>query len=491
VFFGNMASSSRSSSDWWDHLKRSASTAASSAEEQLRKAQQSDLWQQTSAKAKEAGRHMQEAGKSIESGFRSTVANAKVAVQGIRIEVIFTEPTLGMTLARHEPSGKPAVARVDEQGAAKQAGVEVGDVVVAIQAVQTDQSNEPMINIESYHQLMTLFPAMGRPVTITFHRRGQKEIPTGGVMSYAMEDEISKASRIIQTLTAERPLNPDAVVPKAILRQAKGLAFIRVAKIGLMLSVRGGTGIVVARLGESLSSWSAPCAVATGGLGWGFQIGAEVSDFIIVLNTHEAVEAFASGNQVSLGGNVGIAVGPVGRAGGLAANVHGGKLATGGVDMPVNAAPCFSYSHSKGLFFGISLEGAVLKPRDDINSKFYQRPISAREILSGMMEPPAAAQPLYRALEVDMSDEDAAPTGHPSAQATGPPAPQVSSEPGPFSSSNPFTEVERRQASVQPPSAAAAAAAAATAASIPPIGDAAEEGEFPPVPASTGRSNEI
>lgn len=427
---------------------------------------------------------MQEAGKSLESGFRSSMANAKTAIQGTQIQVTFTEPTLGMTLARHERSSRPVVARVDEQGAAKVAGVVVGDVVVAIQAIQEGEVEEPTIKIESYHQLMTLFPAMGRPVCITFHRSGQQDIPTGGVLNYAMEDEISKAARIIQTLTAERPLNPDAVVPKAILRQAKGLAFIRIAKIGLMVSVQGGTGIVVARLGESLSSWSAPCAVGTGGLGWGFQIGAEVSDIVIVLNTHEAVEAFASGNQVSLGGNVGIAVGPVGRNGALAANVHGGKLATGGVDMPVNAAPCFSYSHAKGLFFGISLEGAVIKPRDDVNSKFYQRPISAREILSGMMEPPAAAQPLYQALEMDLSENDAVPSA---SAATNPPTSQapVSVEPGSASPSNPFVDVARRQAPPQPPSSAAAAAAAATASAAvsPPPGDLAEEGEFPPVAA--------
>jgi lipid-binding SYLF domain-containing protein len=212
-----------------------------------------------------------------------------------------------------------------------------------------------------------------------------------------MEEEIQKAAKILEKLTTERTMNPDALIPLDILRRARGIAFIRIAKIGFGFSLKAGTGIVVARLGESLDSWSAPCAIGTAGVGMGFQWGAELTDFMIVLNTQEAVEAFASGNQVSLGGNVGIAVGPVGRNAGLSGNIHGGDLAQrneAGEKPKVQVAPCYAYSHSKGLFIGISLEGAVIKPRNDVNSKFYGPEQDPRLILSGSTPPPALAEPL-------------------------------------------------------------------------------------------------
>jgi lipid-binding SYLF domain-containing protein len=154
------------------------------------------------------------------------------------------------------------------------------------------------------------------------------------------------------------------------------------------------------------------------GMGWGFQIGAELTDFMIVLNTPEAVEAFASGHQVSLGADVGIAIGPLGRNAGVSGNIHGGELASksdapeGAPKAKVGVAPCYAYSHSKGLFVGISLEGAVIKPRKDVNAAFYgqAREVTAREILSGMTLPPAACEGLYEQLAAGManSTEDAA-----------------------------------------------------------------------------------
>ena len=146
-----------------------------------------------------------------------------------------------------------------------------------------------------------------------------------------MEEEIAKSARMVRDLTEERTLNPDAAVPQVILKNCKGLAFLRVAKVGFGLSAKIGTGIVVAKTGPSNDSWSAPFAVGTGGLGWGLQLGAELTDYMIVLNTSQAVKAFASGRQVTLGGNVSIAVGPVGRNMGGGGNVSLGDDIAGKV----------------------------------------------------------------------------------------------------------------------------------------------------------------
>jgi SH3 domain-containing YSC84-like protein 1 len=257
-----------------------------------------------------------------------------------------------------------------------------------------------------------------------------------------MEEEIEKATKILAKLTTERATNPDALIPLDILRRARGIAFIRIAKIGFGFSVKVGTGIVVARLGDSLDSWSAPCAIGTAGVGMGFQWGAELTDFMIVLNTQEAVEAFASGNQVSLGGNVGIAVGPVGRNAGVSGNIHGGDLAQrgeGGGKLPVKIAPCYAYSHSKGLFIGISLEGAVIKPRRDVNVKFYGPDIDSRLILSGSTPPPPLAEPLYDMLAATSVDPDMEQDNHRGAAASASREP-VTAEPVAYATANPFND---------------------------------------------------
>src|SRR5438045_8576883 len=81
-------------------------------------------------------------------------------------------------------------------------------------------------------------------------------------------------------------------IPASVLRPAKGLAIMSVVKAGLIFSGKGGKGVVVARTGHG---WSGPSFIATGGAGWGPQIGAEVTDFVFVLNNTAAVRAFSLG----------------------------------------------------------------------------------------------------------------------------------------------------------------------------------------------------
>jgi len=347
---------------FWDQVKATAAEIGEKAQEgahnlkvtadrEIEKAKQSETW----AKAKEGS---SQAWEKTKEGAKNVSDQAQTTMRGKLNKVTFHDPKLGMTLARDENSGQAIVSRVDADGPAGGAGVNVGNRVISMRSgYESDGTGEPDIKIESYDHLMGLFPAMGRPITITFQQpRTSGSIPNGGVVNFSMEEELDKAAKILEKLTTERATNPDALIPLDILRRARGLAFIRIAKIGFGFSVKVGTGIVVARLGDSLDSWSAPCAIGTAGVGMGFQWGAELTDFMIVLNTQEAVEAFASGNQVSLGGNVGIAVGPVGRNAGLSGNIHGGDLASrdeAGNKTKVQVAPCYAYSHSKGLFIGI------------------------------------------------------------------------------------------------------------------------------------------
>jgi SH3 domain-containing YSC84-like protein 1 len=174
---------------------------------------------------------------------------------------------------------------------------------------------------------------------------------------------------------------PENSIPPAVLRHAHGLVILRDIKAGFILSGRGGSGIVVAR--TSKGGWSGPSAISTGGAGFGFQAGGEVTEFVLVLNSRAAVEAFSQGGNVSLGGQLSAAAGPVGRT------------AEGSV-LPVAAV--YTYSRSQGLFAGASLEGTVIVTRDERNEDYYRKPVSPAQILSGAVRPPKGAQRLLKVL---------------------------------------------------------------------------------------------
>jgi len=153
-----------------------------------------------------------------------------------------------------------------------------------------------------------------------------------------------------------------------------------VVKAGFIFSAKGGQGVVVARTGHG---WSGPSFIATGGAGWGLQIGAQVTDFVIVLNNERAVQAFSRGGNVTIGADVSAAAGPVGRT------------ASGAV---APTAAVYTYNKSKGLFAGVSLEGAVIGTQRNSNFRYYGQPVRADEILSGLTPAPAGATVLRRAL---------------------------------------------------------------------------------------------
>ena len=192
----------------------------------------------------------------------------------------------------------------------------------------------------------------------------------------AEQDTVNHCAAIIR----EFRQIPERAIPRDVLRHARGLAIMSVFKAGFIFSGKGGQGVVVAR---TRHGWSGPSFIATGGAGWGLQVGAQVTDFVIVLNNDAAVRAFSRGGNVTIGGDVSAAAGPVGRT------------AEGAV---TPAAAVYTYSKSKGLFAGVSLEGAVIGRQRDSNFRYYGRPVRADEILSGITPPPPGAAPLHHAL---------------------------------------------------------------------------------------------
>ena len=113
-----------------------------------------------------------------------------------------------------------------------------------------------------------------------------------------------------------------------------------------------------------------------------------MTDFVFILNDYAAVRTFSQAGSLTLGGNVSLAAGPIGRNAEAA-----GAASTKGV------AGIFSYSKTKGLFAGVSLEGSVLVERKDANEKLYGSRISAAQLLGGNVPPPPGAEPLMQVLQ--------------------------------------------------------------------------------------------
>jgi SH3 domain-containing YSC84-like protein 1 len=193
----------------------------------------------------------------------------------------------------------------------------------------------------------------------------------------SMEQTVSDCAEIVQNFSriAERS------IPPRVLRSARGIAILRVLKGGFFVSGRIGEGVVIARL--PVGGWSGPSAVGTGGAGFGFQVGGQVTEFVVILNTRAAVEAFARGGNVEFGGALSAAAGPVGRA------------AEAGI-LPIAAV--YTYSRSQGLFVGASLEGTILLTQSHKNARYYGGAVSPAEVLSGRVVPPSSARQLVETL---------------------------------------------------------------------------------------------
>ncbi|KAG0671250.1 hypothetical protein C6P45_001014 [Maudiozyma exigua] len=192
-------------------------------------------------------------------------------------------------------------------------------------------------------------------------------------------------------------LGEDQVIPPKVLQNAKGLAIITVFKAGFLFSGRAGSGVIVAR--QRGGYWSAPSAIAIAGAGAGGMVGVELTDFVFILNTEEAVKAFSEFGTITLGGNMSVSAGPIGRNA-----EYDASASTAGV------TTVYSYSKSKGLFAGISVEGSAIIERRETNRKMYGDNCSTKLILSGRVDPPFEFDALYSILDSRAFNKDAKST---------------------------------------------------------------------------------
>ncbi|KAL4947442.1 hypothetical protein BDW69DRAFT_178385 [Aspergillus filifer] len=216
-----------------------------------------------------------------------------------------------------------------------------------------------------------------------------------GKMHYSLSSSFTSSSLAGECKKAERILdsfiNPDLVsvdkrIPRKVLENAKGLAIFTVFEVGMMRSLRFGSGLVVARL--SNGTWSAPSAIATGKLLAKGQFGMELTDYVYVLNSDAAVEKFSQAKTFTLGIDATIAVGPFGRSAELAGDDY--------------EADIFAYCKTKTVFSGSTLEGATMGERVDVNKKMYQTATTPREVLMGEVTLPQETYSLMKILHSTM-----------------------------------------------------------------------------------------
>lgn len=170
---------------------------------------------------------------------------------------------------------------------------------------------------------------------------------------------------------------PEQAIPPQLLGDAHGVAIIPdVIKAGFVVGGRHGRGIMMVRQADG--EWSNPLFVSVTGGSIGWQIGAQSTDLILVFKTPRSVEGILRG-KFTLGADAAIAAGPVGRR------------VEGATDAELKAE-IVSYSRSRGLFAGISLEGASLQVDDAAIDRYYGQQASPREILGGQGSAPPEAQ---------------------------------------------------------------------------------------------------
>jgi lipid-binding SYLF domain-containing protein len=201
-------------------------------------------------------------------------------------------------------------------------------------------------------------------------------------MSFAKDSDDEQRLQKAATVLAEIINIPDNIPPDLIDKSECVIVLPSVKKFAIGFGASWGKGAMACRSGEKFDGkWGAPAAFALKAGNVGFQLGGEATDFVLLVMNPKGVNALLS-DEVKLGGAISAAAGPKGRD------------ATAETDAQMKAE-VLSYSRSKGLFAGISLEGSTLRQDKDANKNLYGHDISAKEIVvEGKAQPTAAGQAL-------------------------------------------------------------------------------------------------
>jgi SH3 domain-containing YSC84-like protein 1 len=181
-------------------------------------------------------------------------------------------------------------------------------------------------------------------------------------------DRMQKSVDVLQSIMA----TPDKGIPEEVLTGSKCILVVpNLIKGGFIIGGKHGRGVASCRTPEG---WSAPAFVSVGGGSWGLQIGVEGVDLVMLVMNDRGLQHLLS-SKFELTGEGSVAAGPVGR--------H----ASAGTDWMMNTE-VLTYSRSKGVFAGLTLEGAVVEQDDDSTRAIYGKKMMFRNILSGKASTP-------------------------------------------------------------------------------------------------------
>jgi len=190
------------------------------------------------------------------------------------------------------------------------------------------------------------------------------------------EDRLQNSGMVMKEI-----MNIPDNIPQSLLDKAECVVVIpSVLKAAFIVGGSYGRGAMTCRSGDNFNGpWGAPTMMALEGGSFGFQLGGEATDFVLLIMNEGGANAILE-SKVKLGGDASAAAGPVGRDAEAATDV-------------TLRAEVLTYSRARGLFAGISLEGSTLRPDNDSNERIYGKKLSAKEIvLHGAVPIPHAAR---------------------------------------------------------------------------------------------------
>jgi len=191
-------------------------------------------------------------------------------------------------------------------------------------------------------------------------------------------DRLQKSVEVLQSIMSA----PDKGIPEDVLNGAKCIVVVpNLLKGGFIFGGKHGRGVASCRTHEG---WSAPAFVSVGGGSWGLQIGVEGVDLVMLVMNDKGLQHLLS-SKFELTGEGSVAAGPVGRQ------------TSAGTDILMNTE-VLTYARSKGIFAGLTLEGAVVEQDNDSTRAIYGHPMMFRSILSGKVQTPASADAFLKAV---------------------------------------------------------------------------------------------
>ena len=191
-------------------------------------------------------------------------------------------------------------------------------------------------------------------------------------------ERLENATNVVHEIMAM----PDKGIPEEVLEHAKCIAVVpHMVKGGFVFGGKGGKGVATCR---TANGWSSPAFITISGGSWGLQIGVEAVDVVLIVQNERGMQKLLSSN-FHVGGDASAAAGPVGR--------H----AEAGTDWKMDTE-ILTYSRAKGVFAGLTLEGASIRQDTDSRHAIYGHNVSTRALLLGKVSAPSVVQPFLAAI---------------------------------------------------------------------------------------------